>query len=378
MRRLTRMFVAGASSLLLLGMGVTTASANDQSLLPPGAHLVAHQLNNPRQLSLLEQDHLLLVAEAGKGGPVCQTDPELGETCVGATGSVRAIPLTGHGKKYRLISGLLSGAGPDGSFAVGSDGVSARHLDSVWVQETFFGPDPLPHLPNFQNGALLRQTPGQRLNRFADISAFEQANDPDHQGVDSNPYSVLALYKRTLVSDAAGNDVLSIDPKGNVSLFHVFPNITTGDCAGRPNDAGTTGCDFVPTSLAQGPNGNIYVGALAGEAPGAAEVVELDGTTGALVKTYTGLTTVTGVAVGSDGSIYASELMGGDPSAPAPGQVTKIASDGTRTSLPVPFPAGLAIDSHNRLYVSAFSTAPATGLGVPGVDSSGQVWRLKF
>jgi hypothetical protein len=277
-----------------------------------------------------------------------------------------------------LISGLLSGAGPDGSFAVGSDGVSARHLNSVWVQETFFGPDPLPHLPNFQNGALLRQTPGQRLNRFADISAFEQANDPDHQGVDSNPYSVLALYKRTLVSDAAGNDILSIDPNGNVSLFHVFPNITTGACAGQPNDAGTTGCDFVPTSLALGPNGNIYVGALAGETPGAAEVVELDATTGAVVKTYTGLTTVTGVTVGNDGSIYASELLGGDPHAPAPGQVTKIAPDGTRTSIPVPFPAGLAIDSHNRLYVSAFSTAPATGLGVPGVDSSGQVWRLKF
>ena len=32
----------------------------------------------------------------------------------------------------------------------------------------------------------------------------------------------------------------------------------------------------------------------------------------------------------------------------------------------------------NRLYVSAFSTAPATGLGVPGIDSSGQVWRLHF
>jgi hypothetical protein len=378
MKHLTRMLLAGASGLLMLGAGVTTASANDHSILPPGAHLVAHQLNNPRQLSLLEQDHTLLVGEAGRGGKLCQNDPELGETCVGATGSIRAIPLTGHGKKYRLVSGLLSGAGPDGSFAIGSDGVSARHLDDVWIQETFLGPDPLPHLPNFQNGALLRQTPGQRLNRFADISGFEAANDPDHQGFDSDPYAVLALYKRTLVADAAGNDILSVDPKGNISLFHVFPNITTGACAGQPNDAGTTGCDFVPTSLAQGPNGNIFVGSLAGETPGAAVVVELDGATGALVKTYTGLTTVTGVAVGSDGTIYASELFGGDPSAPIPGQLVKIAPDGTRTTLKVPFPAGLELDSHNRLYVSAFSTAPATGLGAPGVDSSGQVWRLKF
>jgi hypothetical protein len=374
------MVVAAASTALLVGAGASLASAkSSQPFLPDGAVVVARQLNNPRQLSLVEGEGALLVAEAGRGGSKCVTDPEFGETCVGDTGSVRKVSTNNSFKKTRVVGGLLSGAGPDGSFATGSDGVSARHLSSIFIQETFFPPEALAHLPKRQSGATLRYTNGQ-LFRFADITAFERAHDPDHQGFDSNPYSVFALRKRTLVTDAAGNSLLSVDRKGHVSLLTVFPNITTGPCAGQPNDAGTTGCDTVPTSIALGPNGHLYIGALAAEAPGEGSVFEVDPSSGAILKRYKGLTTVTGVAIGKDGSIYASELFGGDPNAPVPGQVTKILPNGTRKSVAIPFPAGLAVDSHNRLYVSAFSTAPGTGLAdaPPGVDSSGQVWRLRI
>jgi hypothetical protein len=44
----------------------------------------------------------------------------------------------------------------------------------------------------------------------------------------------------------------------------------------------------------------------------------------------------------------------------------------------VPFPAGIALDHHGNVYVAALSIAPEQGLGVPGVDSSGQVWRLRL
>ena len=40
--------------------------------------------------------------------------------------------------------------------------------------------------------------------------------------------------------------------------------------------------------------------------------------------------------------------------------------------------AGVAVDKHNNVFVSAFSIAPDTGGGIPGIDSSGQVWRLRF
>jgi hypothetical protein len=372
------MLVAVGSVTALVGAGAATASAKgSQSVAPEGTTVVARLLNNPRQISLLEGKKRLLVAEAGRGGSRCEGEGEEA-FCVGTTGSIASVHLTGKGKYKRIVRGLLSGAGPDGSFAVGSDGVSARHLDRIYIQETGFPPGTKPAR---QNGALLlakKHHGHYDLTRLATITAFEEANDPDGQGVESNPYAVLALYKRTLVADAAGNSILEVSPKGEVSLFAVLPNITDGECAGVPNDAGTTGCDPVPTSLAKGPNGHIYVGGLGAEAPGAGSVWELDPDTGAILNTYTGLFTVTGVAVGKDGSIYASELFGGDPAAEIPGQVTKIAPDGTRTSTPVPFPAGLAVDSHNRLYVAAFSTSPAGGLGVPGIDTSGQIWRFRL
>ena len=184
-------------------------------------------------------------------------------------------------------------------------------------------PDLPPTVPAEQGGKLLDARPYGPINEQADVTAYEEANDPDGQGVDSNPYSVLALRGRTLVADAAGNSIVSVNDSGQISTFAVLPNITTGLCADVPNDAGTTGCDFVPTSLALGPDGAIYVGGLGAETPGAGSVAKLDPDTGAILQTWDGLFTVTGVAVGRDGAIYASELFGGDPSAPVPGQLTR-------------------------------------------------------
>jgi hypothetical protein len=343
-----------------------------------GPTVVTSGLNNPRQISLLSGDGVLLIAEAGKGGDTCEGEGE-DAMCIGPTGSVSAVivPQFGTDKRHlELASGFTSAAAPDGSFAVGSDGASARSLGRIKVIETAAPPDVLPGgIPSEQNGQLLDVRPFGRVTPVADIAGYEAAHDPDGQGVESDPYATLALPGRTLVADAAGNDILSVDDGGNISVFAVFPNITDGACAGQPNDAGTTGCDFVPTSLAQGPDGAIYVGALAGETPGAGRVEKLDPETGAVLQTWDGLTTVTGVAVGRDGAVYASELFGGDPNG-VPGQLTRIAADGTRTAKAVPFPAGVAVDKYNNVYVAAFSGSPDTGMGVP--DSSGQIWRLRF
>jgi hypothetical protein len=372
------MFVAAASSVLLVGAGASIASAEGSPSVPEGVTLIARRLDNPRQISLLDKEQILYVAEAGRGGDLCEGEGEEA-FCVGTTGAVRKVSTSGKWRSKRIVKGLLSAAGPDGSFAIGSDGVSARHPDKVFVQETFFGPPEEfpPGLPVKQNGALLRKSPDRRLFKVADITAFEEANDPDGQGFDSNPYAVLALYKRTLVADAAGNSILSVDGKGNVKLFAVLPNITDGGCEGLPNDAGTTGCDPVPTSLAEGRDGSIYVGGLGAEVPGAGRVWKLHPKTGEILETWGDLSTVTGVAVARNGDVYVSELFGGDPSAEVPGQVTKITESG-RTSTPVPFPAGIAVDWKHRVYVAAFSTSPATGLGIPDLDTSGQIWRFKL
>ncbi len=344
-----------------------------------GPTVVTSGLNNPRQLSLTAGDGALLVAEAGRGGPACTSGGPEGETCIGATGSVTAVVAPQFARArtpLRVVQGLLSGASPDGSGAVGPDGVSARTLAAISIAETYAPLDVLPQgLPGEQAGHLLRARAFGSAVPVADLAAYEAAHDPDGQGFDSNPYAALVLPHRVLVTDAAANDVLAVDDAGRISTLAVLPQITDGACAGQPNDGTAVGCDPVPTSLAVGPDGSVYVGGLGGEAPGAGRVWRLDPRTGAIEQTWTGLTTVTGVAVGRDGSLYVSELFGG--SGPGvPGDLLRISTSGDRTAIPVPFPAGAAVDRFDNVYVSAFSIAPATGLGFP--DSSGQVWRLRF
>jgi hypothetical protein len=332
-----------------------------------GPTVLTSGLNNPRQLQLAVGDGVLLIAEAGKGGPTCEGEGE-DAFCVGDTGEISTVlvPMFGSNKRaHTLVRGLFSGAGPDGSFAVGSNGVSARSLLDLKIVADM-------------DGNLLEARPFGDAEVQASIAGFEAANDPDGQGVESNPYSVLALRDRTLVADAAGNSIVSVDKWGVVSLFAVLPNVTDGLCAGLPNEGGTTGCDFVPTSLTLGPDGAVYVGGLGAETPGAGRVLKLDPNTGAVLQEWGDLFTVTGVGVGRDGSIYASELFGGDPDAAVPGQLTRIAPDGSRSSKVVPFPAGVQVDKYNNVYVAAFSTAPDTGLGIPDQDTSGQIWRLRF
>lgn len=355
--------------------------------------VVTNGLNNPRQLSLVDNS-VLLIAEAGNGGNACSGSGE-DQTCVGASGAVSSIlfPQGGTNRTHTtLVNNLISGAGPDGSFAVGSDGVSQRNLWSpIFIQETFAPPDVIPAgLPGAQSGKLLAARAFGAPNVVADVTAFEQAHDPDGQGTDSDPYAVIARKHDQLVADAAGNDILRVDEHGHVSLFHVFPNVvnsvTTAVTATWPGYNPTPqfpGANFVPTSMAIGPNNDVFVGGLSSEFPGQAQVVELDGTSGNAVRTWTGFSSITGIAVGDDGSLYVSQLGAPEANPPTPevsGVLTKVTPDGIHHDVDVPFPAGVAVDHWNNVFVSAFSIAPATGLaGTPsGVDTSGQVWRLRF
>ena len=152
-------------------------------------------LNNPRQLSLTANG-VLLIAEAGAGGSFKISSPELGTEFVGPSGSISEVtdPSTGANETpNRILTGFLSAAQKNGQQATGSDGVSQLSSDvSVYVQETAF-----PTLPAFfgaQSGNLYRipLTSGNPIP-VANIAAFEQANDPDGQGVDSDPYAVLRV-----------------------------------------------------------------------------------------------------------------------------------------------------------------------------------------
>jgi hypothetical protein len=361
--------LAAATGILAL-VGAAAAAPSQVSAATPSAHpymsphtVLQSGLDNPRQLQMLVGGDFL-VAEAGHGG----NDPDNcfgsgdNRLCVGRTSKVTRVR---HGHANRVIGGLLSGASPDGTFATGADGASRRPTGPYYAIVTGGSPEQVPPgLPGYQLGRLLARLPGGPLHSVANISAFERRNDPDGEGYDSNPYSVLALPHQVLVADAAGNDIIRVQD-GHMSLWAML------NIYGPKIDA-------VPTVVASGPRSKVYVGELHSEVPHAARVWQFD-RDGNPERHWGGFTTVTGVARGGDGSLYVSELFGGvcgfDQIPDCfPGRVVKVAPDGTRTHLSVPFPAGI-VTHEGRVYVNAFSVAPANGFG-GNPDWSGQLWQI--
>jgi hypothetical protein len=329
--------------------------------------VVVSGLDNPRQLAW-DNAGRLLVAEAGHGSygkrGTCLASPE-GKSCVGRSGKVSRIghPASATNQRpHRIARGFLSAASPDGSFAIGSDGVSQGRLGRTFVQETAYPPAFLRShgFSGHQNGKLL--TLGKKV--VADISGYEFRHNPDGETIEprTDPYAVLALKNHQLVADAAGNDILRVR-NGHLSVWAMLPG-------------NTKKVDPVPTSLAKGRNGSVYVGTLYSLAPNKARVLHYSAK-GKLLRSWYGFTSVTGVVARPNGHVYVSELFSGCPQGGQnciPGRVVNLAPDGSRSAMRVPFPAGLAW-RNGHLYVSAWSTASHKGLGAPG--SSGQVWRLR-
>jgi hypothetical protein len=215
------------------------------------------------------------------------------------------------------------------------------------------------------SASLLRTTPGGTVTKVADMLAYELANNPDGQpqrtgqDADSNPYAVLALPGRTLVADAAGNDIVEVRANGSMRTLAVFPNSFEGDCATAPNNGVPNGgCDPVPTDLALGPDGYLYVSGLGAEVEGF--VWKVNATTGEIIDTRRGLPPLTGVAVGEDGSVYAASLF--------TGTIFKFGPAGAMSVAEVPGPSGLDY-ARGALYAGSvdFEGGPGSVLAIfPG------------
>jgi hypothetical protein len=358
---------------LRLGAQLTAeASGSKPGSGPTAPVAVARGLNNPRQLDVTREG-VLIIAESGNGGDACAI-VESEEVCVGTTAAVSAVlepSLVSGVTALPVVTGLLSEAGPDGASATGNDGASARSLDRIHIAKDVDIPAGITGLPEEQEGKLLKAVAQTPATVLADIRAFEAANDPDGQGIESNPYAVLDLGDDVLVADAAGNSILSVDRRGRIRLFAVLPNISGGACDTRPNQDGFS-CDPVPTSLTFSRDGDIIVAALGSLVAGAGRVFELDRRSGAIERTWTDFTGVTGAAQDRAGNLYVSELFAAGGS--VPGRVVLVPRSGARAALAVPFPAGLVADRKGNVYVSAYSLSTGTGTGAP--DTDGQVWRL--
>ncbi len=381
MRRSRTVIATLSAAGLVTALGVISAPAAGANAREqqPALSVVADHLNNPRGLSPAPGGGLYL-AEAGAGGDVCVDG---GVTCIGLTGSLDLVRTSGV---QRVVSGLFSVSGPGG--------IAAGGPSAVWggPDGTFYGlfaesshavspegtvPANLRDAALAQLGHLVLVKPAGSMKDISDVgdqdwtwtsTRIDLANDfPD-----ANPNAVLYSLGVRYVIDAAANTLVEVQRGGAVKVLAFF-----GVPAGSQSDS-------VPTCVARGPDGALYVAELLGGlySPGGARVWRV--VPGQAPQVWaTGLTTVQGCGFGQDGAFYATEFQVGGlnlgPTANPAGDVVRIDRQGHRTHLGVGelfFPSGFAAGSDGAIYVSNCSIAPATGMGPLLCPTGGQVVRI--
>jgi hypothetical protein len=349
---------------------------------PATLKVVASHLNNPRGLAFANGK--LYVAEAGKGGMDCPTGakgPTGRQFCFGRTSSLAVIS---KGKAHPVLSNLISeaetpppGIAAEGVEAVapGPSGLLIAYGDSVvglFSKEIPSG----QHLTKADSAAarhelgMLASVAGGQQKVLADVgdadftwTAVHQNLVPD-QFPDANPNALLQVGRTIYVVDAASNTLDSVDRHGRVHQLAFVPNSGSSDA--------------VPTCVARGPDGNLYMGQLApGAAHNGGKIYRYNVHARKLSVWKTGFNVVDGCGFDKAGNFYAVEFQangfnpgpGGDPH----GVIIKIAPSGARTRLgygKLFFPQGFATDSRGNIYVSNWSIQ--TGSGSP----SGEVVRI--
>lgn len=342
--------VSCAVALVSVPISADAAPARSSS----GIKIITRGLDGPRQVT-------------SNGGRLYVAESDTGEI-------TRINPRTGA--KSVVVSGLST---PQGVAKIGG---------KIYVATG----DPAPDsAPGAVGAAIVVAKPGGKAKKFADLAAYELKANPDGQtqfspdgkplDALSNPYFLLrdrSKHGFLLVADAGANAVLKVDRRGKVSTFFVPPTQTTGACADAPNNnASGKGCDSVPTGLAYGPDGMLYVSALTSEVAGEGRVYKVDPRNGHLRGTISGFSGPTGVAVDRKRNVYVSELLEGAPpmegQPPAgfdPSTVGRIVKRAAgpchpRTYAQVTMPSGLLIRD-GKLYASAWSVGVFLGIPAAG------------
>jgi hypothetical protein len=363
-----------------LALGATLALALAAPAAAADPEVVADGLDNPRGLAFGPGGHLY-VAEAGRGGDGPCVDFEGDSTCFGASGAVTRVDL-GDEEQKRITTGLPSLAAPEGTDAIGPADVSfPREGEKSYDDRGFLtigsGFDPADHAQFGDGGArlakLYRLWPDGRTRTLADLGAFEAAENPDadlpETEVNTNPNGVVAVNGReAVVADSGANTVLRADRLGNIELLGVIPfgEAPAPPIPGFPVPPGTPiPVQSVPTSVALGDDGKVFVGQLTGFpfVKGAAGVWVIE--PGEEPKPFaTGFTLITDIAFDDDGNLYvvqiASDTFLGPPT---PGAVIRVTPDGDREELAagkLTAPYGIAIRGDNA-YVTQNATEAGTG-----------------
>jgi sugar lactone lactonase YvrE len=347
--------------------------------------VIADHLNNPRGLSPAPGGGLYL-AEAGSGGDVCFAGGPAGQTCLGLTGS---LDLVSGGGVKPLVTGLISASAPGGVFAEGpvsvSRGPDGSFFEQFGLSSHAVPPADVVPIPDDLRAAALAQLGHLwRVKHHGSVTDVSDVGDQDWTWTstridlapkdfpDANPNAVLYSRGHRYVVDAGANTLVEVKGNGAVKVLAFFP-VPAGSQS-----------DSVPTCVARGPDGALYVGELLGGfySPGGARVWRVVPGHAPTVWA-SGLTTVQGCGFGKDGAFYATEFetagLNEGPDANPAGDVVRIDSRGHRTHLGVGelfFPSGFAAGADGAIYVSNCSVATAAGMGPQLCPTGGQVVRI--
>jgi hypothetical protein len=373
-----------AAAVLAAGVaaGVAIPAAAAGASPGPSVSVVRGGLNNPRHLTLTSDG--LWVAQAGAGGPAgtsnCVTGPSTGgagntKYCVGQTG---AVSLIRHGHIAASVP-LPSVIQTDSSEVAGPAAAAFSHGRSAVIMQDVLvnshGVNALPKPAGKLFGQLLIRS-GHRVTSV-NIAAYAAAHPqsasslgtvPGETAYDSDPYDVVAYHGGYLVADAAANSLLQVSPSGRIHLLARFPAVTETAPAGVLGPAPVTvKAQAVPTSIAVGPDGALYVGLLRGvpSVPGTAYIYRV--VPGHQPTIWArGLTAVTAIAFDGHGRLLATEYSTGGLLSPptTPGALVRVSHHGhTVTTLPVSGlfqPTGVAVGSNGAVYVSNYGGSTAT------------------
>ncbi|WP_427016970.1 ScyD/ScyE family protein [Pseudarthrobacter sp. P1] len=190
--------------------------------------------------------------------------------------------------------------------------------------------------------------------------------------VDSHVYATAPGRHELFVADAGGNDILAVDPdSGDVRTVAVLPPQPAVVTAEAVAALGLPACTLnhryyfepVPTDVAVGPDGLLYVSTLPGGPEGPqlgarGKIYSIDPSTGSIHRVVSGLLSPTGLAITGSGDIYVAELFGDRIS------VARAGDDTAEPFLSLPHPAALVLKG-STLYATV-DVLPAENMAPNG------------
>ena len=319
-----------------------TPEATEGMMPPPPENAIVSGLNNPRGVAY-DADGNLYVTEAGAAGSQLVMSGEEGDTYVGLTSQV--IKVAADGTSMPVVPFLASFGSPDTEI-IGAMRAYPQG-GSIWVVLNGAGTN---YPPLYADAILEVDMASGRIKNFIDLYAYEAANNPDGNDIDSNVGDLAWVPDGTLyIVEVGANTLYTWSAADGLQVVHVWSD------------------NPVPDSIAFASDGSFYIGFLgAGLAPGAAKVEHWSADGSELLDTFAGLTTVTDVTVGADDNVYAVQLLQFGEQGPMPnsGSLVLVNADGATTiadGLNFPYAAAQAPDGSWAVSVNATFAPPGSG-----------------